>query len=116
MGSDFEELYRYLVDDFILRCALNLSDKDFVLKDKYFGFYRKGKREYLKEDKNRAFVKRLNDYFASTIEVPRIWRGRKQKIETLINEEALMFAMKTLTLGSWLFGSKKTFSTSILFQ
>jgi len=30
---DFEELYRYLVDDFVLRYALNLSDKDFVLKD-----------------------------------------------------------------------------------
>jgi hypothetical protein len=63
----------------------------FVLKDEDFGFYRKGKREYLKEDKNRAFVKGLNEYFASTVEVPRMRRGRKQKIETLINE-ALLFA------------------------
>ena len=45
----------------------------------------------MKEDKKRAFIKGLDDYFASTIEVPRIWRGRK-KIETLINEEALLFA------------------------
>jgi len=89
---DFEELYRYLVDDFVLRYALNLSDKDFVLKDEDFGFSRKGKREYLKEDKNRAFVKGLNDYFVSTVGVPRMRRGRKQKIETLINEEALLFA------------------------
>jgi len=89
---DFEELYRYLVDDFVLRYALNLSDKDFVLKDEDFGFNRKGKREYLKEDKNRAFIKGLNDYFTSTVEVPRIRRGRKQEIETLINEEALLFA------------------------
>ena len=89
---DFEELYRYLIDDFVLRYALKLSDKDFILKDEDFGFYRKGKREYLKEDKNRAFLKELNDYFESTVEVPRIRRGRKQKIETLINEEALMIA------------------------
>jgi len=89
---DFEELYRYLVDDFVLRYALNLSDKDFVLRDEDFGFSRKGKREYLKEDKNRAFVKELNKYFTSMVEVPRIRRGRKQKIETLINEEALLFA------------------------
>jgi len=89
---DFEELYRYLVDDFVLQYALKLSDKDFVLKNEDFGFSRKGKREYLKEDKNRAFVKALGDYFESKVEVPRIRRGKKQKIETLINEEALMFA------------------------
>jgi CRISPR-associated protein Cas1 len=89
---DFEELYRYLVDDFVIRYALSLDTKDFVLKDEDFGFSRKGKREYLKEDKNRAFVKELNKYFTSTVEVPRIRRGRRQEIETLINEEALLFA------------------------
>jgi len=89
---DFEELYRYLIDDFVIRYALNLDAKDFVLKDEDFGFNRKGKREYLKEDKNRALIKGLNDYFMSTVEVPRIRRGKKQKIETLINEEALLFA------------------------
>lgn len=89
---DFEELYRYLIDDYVIRYALKLSERDFVLKDENFGFNRKGKREYLKEDKNRAFVKGLNEYLSSTVEVPRIRRGRKQKIETLINEEALLFA------------------------
>jgi CRISPR/Cas system-associated endonuclease Cas1 len=69
-----------------------LDTKDFVLKDEDFGFNRKGKREYLKEDKNRAFVKELNKYFTSTVEVPRIRRGRRQEIETLISEEALLFA------------------------
>ena len=89
---DFEELYRYLVDDFVLRYAMKLSDKDFVLKDEDLGFYRKGKREYLKEDKNKAFVKELKTYFTTKVNVPRIRMGRKQKIETLINEEALLFA------------------------
>jgi CRISPR-associated endonuclease Cas1 len=89
---DFEELYRYLVDDFVIRYALELSDRDFVLKDEDLGFNRKGKREYLKEDRNKAFLKGLNGYFSSIIEVPRVHRGRRQKIETLINEEALLFA------------------------
>ena len=89
---DFEELYRYLVDDFVLKYAMKLIDKDFVLKDEDLGFYRKGKREYLKEDKSKAFIKELNAYFTSKVNVPRIRMGRKQKIETLINEEALLFA------------------------
>jgi CRISPR-associated protein Cas1 len=89
---DFEELYRYLIDDFVIQYAFSLKEKDFVLKEEAFSSNRKGKREYLKEDKNRAFVKGLNGYFTSIVEVPRKRRGKKQKIETLINEEALSFA------------------------
>jgi hypothetical protein len=37
-------------------------------------------------------MKELDDYFELIIEVPRIKVGKKQKIETLINEEALLFA------------------------
>jgi hypothetical protein len=35
---------------------------------------------------------RLNDYFESMAEIPRIKVGERQTIETLINEEALLFA------------------------
>ena len=35
---------------------------------------------------------RLNDYFRTKVNVPRIMRGEKQQIETLISEEALLFA------------------------
>lgn len=38
------------------------------------------------------FTKRLNDCFRTIVNVPRIMRGEKQEIETLINEEALLFA------------------------
>lgn len=38
------------------------------------------------------FTKRLSDYFRSKVDVPRIMRGERQEIETLINEEALLFA------------------------
>lgn len=37
-------------------------------------------------------MKKLNKVFESYVEVPRIRVGKKQTIETLINEEALVFA------------------------
>jgi hypothetical protein len=37
-------------------------------------------------------MKNLNQYFESTVEIPRIKIGKRQTLETLINEEALLFA------------------------
>ena len=54
---------------------------------------KKGKREYLKEIHTSNFVRSLNEYFDSKVEIPRIRMGKAQEIETLINEEALLFAM-----------------------
>jgi hypothetical protein len=34
----------------------------------------------------------LNDYFESIVEIPRIKVSERQTIETLINEEAMLFA------------------------
>jgi CRISPR-associated protein Cas1 len=89
---DFEELYRYLIDDFVIQYALSLKEKDFILKEESFSSNRKGKRQYLNGAKNGEFLKRLNLYFISKIDTPRIKMGKKQEIETLIAEEALLFA------------------------
>ncbi len=35
---------------------------------------------------------KLNDYFETVIEIPRMKKGERQTIETLISEEALLFA------------------------
>lgn len=88
---DFQELYRYLLDDFVIQYAKKLEAKDFILKDEDFGYRRKGKREYLNDVKSRAFLKELDRYFESMVEVPRIRKGNRQMLETLINEEALQF-------------------------
>ena len=53
---------------------------------------KKGKREYLNDVETKNFTKKLNDYFETTVEIPRIKVGERQTIETLINEEALLFA------------------------
>jgi hypothetical protein len=37
-------------------------------------------------------MKQLNAFFESVVEVPRIRVGKRQTIETLINEEAWLFA------------------------
>ena len=41
----------------------------------------------------RALIKSLNEYFQTKVEVPRIRVGKKQEIETLINEEAMLLGM-----------------------
>jgi len=37
-------------------------------------------------------MRELNDYFDTKIEIPLIRYGKRQRIETLINEEALLLA------------------------
>jgi len=37
-------------------------------------------------------MEKLNRFFQTVVEIPRIMRGEKQELETLINEEALLFA------------------------
>jgi hypothetical protein len=43
--------------------------------------------------KNPLLIKGFNEYFHTKIEIPRIRVGKKQKIEILINEEALVLGM-----------------------
>jgi CRISP-associated protein Cas1 len=88
---DFQELYRYLVDDFGISYAKSLKDKDFIFSlEDYAG--KKGKRKFLNAVKRKEFLDSLDRFFDTRVELPRIRRGSKQKIETLINEEALLFA------------------------
>lgn len=90
---DFQELYRYLTDDFVIQYCQTLGKKDFAVKSEDFSTKRKGKREYLNDSQTRDLIKGLNQYFQSKVEIPRIRMGDKQEIETLINEEALLLAM-----------------------
>jgi CRISPR-associated protein Cas1 len=89
---DFMELYRYLIDDFVIQYCRRLNRKDFIVKSEDFSTKRKGKREYLDDSQTHDFVKALNQYFRSKIRMPRVRMGEQQEIETLISEEALLFA------------------------
>jgi CRISPR-associated protein Cas1 len=90
---DFMELYRYLIDDFVIQYCKKLNGKDFTVKAEDFSTKRKGKREYLSDSLTHGLMKSLNEYFKTKVEISRIRMGKTQEIETLISEEALLFAM-----------------------
>jgi CRISPR-associated protein Cas1 len=89
---DLQELYRHLVDDFLVQYCRRLRKKDFATKIESMSKKRKGKREYLNGVQTRHLMKQLNAFFEVIVEVPRIRIGKRQTIETLINEEALLLS------------------------
>ena len=92
---DFQELYRYLIDDFVIGFSQSLRKSDFRKFDvMYVNHPRLGRypRLYLNHEQKARFRKCLHAYFRHIVEIPRIMRGDRQEFETLINEEALLFA------------------------
>jgi len=89
---DLQELYRYLVDDFVIQYCQVLKKKDFTVKTEGVSRKRKGKREYLNDAETKRMMKELDRYFELNVDIPLIRHGKRQRIETLINEEALLFA------------------------
>ena len=89
---DLQELYRYLVDDFLVQYCRRLRKKDFATKAESVSKKRKGKREYLNGGQTRQLMKQLNAFFGVIVEIPRIRIGGRQTFATLINEEALLLA------------------------
>ena len=92
MVCDFQELYRYLIDDFIIQYCQGLTNRNFTLKTEKMSGQKKGKREYLSDAETKDFTSKLNNYFETTVEIPRTQIGERQTIETLIGEEALSFS------------------------
>ena len=90
---DFQELYRYLIDDFVIQYCQRLLKRDFTFKSEKMSAQKKGKREYLGDVRTGDFTAKLNAYFETQVKIPRIKVGKKQTIETLISEEALLLAM-----------------------
>jgi hypothetical protein len=90
--SRARELYRYLVDDFVINFCQGLKTKDFVMKDERTTRTRWSKREYLNSLKTRELERGLDGLFVKMVEVPRIRHGSHQGLETLIDEEALLLA------------------------
>jgi CRISPR-associated endonuclease Cas1 len=89
---DLQELYRHLVEDFLVKYCRRLRKKDFTTKSESISRKKKGKGEYLNGGQTIKLMKQLNALFEAVVEVPRIRIGGRQTIETLINEEALLLA------------------------
>ena len=53
---------------------------------------RNGKREYLKDAETRRMMRELERFLLTRVEVPLLRHGNRQRLETLITEEALLLA------------------------
>lgn len=62
------------------------------MKSEVLSRKRQGKREYVNRVQTKDLMKRLHRFFECTVDVPRVRIGKRQTIETLISEEALLFA------------------------
>jgi CRISP-associated protein Cas1 len=89
---DFMEIYRYLIDDFIIGFCKDLNKKDFITKSETMSRDKIGKREYLNDSETKEFMVALDKLFNSYVEIPRIRQGKRQELETLISEETLLLA------------------------
>ena len=89
---DLMEAYRYMIDDFVIQYCRNLKKKDFAMKREDYSSNRKGGREYLNKALAKDMMSKLNLFFESIVEIPRVRHGNKQTVETLINEETMLFA------------------------
>ena len=89
---DFQELYRYLIDDFLIERCHKLRKKDFVLVTDFMMHLKMGKKIHLKEYETDSLADDLNAFFERMVNVERIKVGSKQTIDTLISEEALLLA------------------------
>jgi CRISPR/Cas system-associated endonuclease Cas1 len=69
LKCDFQELYRHLVDDFVIDYCRSAKASDFVLKDDDCSANRKGKRQYLGEEKSKDLLNRLDKYFEKRIAI-----------------------------------------------
>jgi CRISPR/Cas system-associated endonuclease Cas1 len=89
---DFRGLCRYLMDDFVIQYCGRLGKKGFTLKKEDFSTDKEGERGHLSDIQINTFVGSLKGYFYTEVERLRIRMDKSQEIETLINEEALLFA------------------------
>jgi CRISPR-associated protein Cas1 len=89
---DLMETYRFLIDDFLIQFSKSLGKKDFAMVQEDFSSKKKGKREYLSKPLAKELMTKLNAFFETTVEIPRMKYGNRQEIETLLSEEALLLA------------------------
>ena len=89
---DFQELYRHLIDDYLIERCRKLRKKDFVIVTDFMMRLKMGKRIHLCEYEADSLAEGLNGLFNCYVEISRIKHGKRQTFDTLINEEALLLA------------------------
>jgi CRISPR/Cas system-associated endonuclease Cas1 len=86
------DLYRFLVEDWLIQRYSKIREKDFVMKFEFLSRKKIGAREYLNDLDSKGLMRELNRFFESTVDIPRMRVGKRQTLETLISEEAQLLA------------------------
>jgi len=81
-----------VVDDFLIERGQKLRKKDFVVVTDFMMRLKMGKRIHLCEYEVDSLAEGLVDLFNREVEIPRIRHGKRQTLDTLITEEALLLA------------------------
>ncbi len=93
---DLQEIYRVLIDDFTINYCEKLGKKDFEktwLEQKLGKKKGKMPRIFLNHAETNKFIEALTEYFEKKVKIQRIKkRGKKCKLQTLINEECTLLA------------------------
>jgi len=89
---DLQDVYRYLIDDYLIERGQKLRKKDFVVVTDFMMRLKMGKRIHLCEYKADSLAEGLNALFNRMVDIQRIKHGKHQKLDTLINEEGLLLA------------------------
>jgi len=78
---DFQELYRYLIDDFLIERRTRFHKNDFVVVTDFMMHLRIGKKIHLCDYETNELADGLNALFERTVEIPRIKVGNKQPLK-----------------------------------
>jgi CRISPR-associated protein Cas1 len=62
---DLQELYRSLLDDFVVQFCQGLKNRDFIVKSENMSRKRRGKRQYLNDAETKRLMKELERHFES---------------------------------------------------
>ena len=81
-----------MIDDYLIERCHKLRKKDFVLVTDFMMHLKMGKKIHLCEFEADSLAEGLNSLFDRMVNVERIKVGKRQTVDTLINEEALLFA------------------------
>jgi CRISPR-associated endonuclease Cas1 len=93
LACDLMELYRHLVDDFLIQYCKSVRRGDFIINTEKYVSGKFGKREYLSPNKSNDLLRRFYAYLDWKVRIPRVRHGEKSSIETLINEEAILLGL-----------------------
>jgi CRISPR/Cas system-associated endonuclease Cas1 len=101
LACDSQELYRYVIDDFLIKYCQKIRKKDFITVTEEISKNKLIWRAYLNDLASDELADGINQLFERQFEVPRIRSDQRQALTTLINEETQLFA-------KYLRGERKT--------